>query len=162
MCRNEKREITGGFYKHVSGMLNINLTLRGGGGYVTFGSLHKLPYSQSRVTASSTTAGLACYGYTIYREVSMIRSIQLRHTNLRTFNYMYTTPSAVCLCGNIGLVIFTISMTRKDLDNLAHTEHDCLTETWGIQVTLGAPAAVDPSLAFSFLLSLFCNLGIFE
>ena len=24
----------GGFYKHVSGMLNINLTLRGGGGLV--------------------------------------------------------------------------------------------------------------------------------
>ena len=34
----------------------------------------------------------------------MIRSIQLRHTNLCTFNYMYTTPSAVCLCDNIGLV----------------------------------------------------------
>ena len=38
----------------------------------------------------------------------MIRSIQLRHTNLRTFNYMYTTPSAVCLCDNIGLVSLII------------------------------------------------------
>ena len=65
LCVEMRREKSlGGFYKHVSGMLNINLTLRGGGSwYVTFGSLHKLLHSHSRVTASSTTAGLACYGY---------------------------------------------------------------------------------------------------
>ena len=40
----------------------------------------------------------------------MIRSIQLRHTNLHTLGAcisttcIHTTPSAVCLCDNIGLV----------------------------------------------------------
>ena len=30
---------------------------------MTFGACHKSPHSQSRVTASSATTGLACYGY---------------------------------------------------------------------------------------------------
>ena len=35
---------------------------------------------------------------------SGINTIQLRHTRHMYFNCMYTTPSAVCLCDNIGLV----------------------------------------------------------
>ena len=43
---------------------------------MTFGSLHKLPHSQSRVTASSTTAGLACYGY--IKRSTVIDKLSLR------------------------------------------------------------------------------------
>ena len=73
---------------------------------------------------SSTTAGHACYGYikryTVIDKLSLrlgegehplgqieVSIIQLRHrphTRHMYFNYMYTTPSAVCLCDNIGLV----------------------------------------------------------
>ena len=54
----------GGLYKHVSGMLNINLTLMGGRGLACdICACHKSPHSQSRVTASSATADLVCYEY---------------------------------------------------------------------------------------------------
>ena len=43
---------------------------------MTFGSLHKLPHPQSRVTASSTTAGLACYGY--IKRSTVIDKLSLR------------------------------------------------------------------------------------
>ena len=64
----------GGLYEHVSGMLN---TLRVEGvWHVTFGACHKSPHSQSRVTASSATADLACYGY--IKLSTMIDKLSLR------------------------------------------------------------------------------------
>ena len=67
----------GGLYKHVSGMLNINLTLRGGRGLACdIWRMHKSPHSQLRVTASSVTADLACYGY--IKRSTVIDKLSLR------------------------------------------------------------------------------------
>ena len=69
----------GGLDKHVSGMLNINLILRGGGGLacdIWRVINYMSPHSQSRVTASSTTTGLACYGYT--KRSTVIDKLSLR------------------------------------------------------------------------------------
>ena len=43
---------------------------------MTFGARHKLPHSQSRVTASSATAGLACYVY--IKRSTVIDKLSLR------------------------------------------------------------------------------------
>ena len=43
---------------------------------MTFGARHKLPHSQLRVTASSSTAGLACYVY--IKRSTVINKLSLR------------------------------------------------------------------------------------
>ena len=44
--------------------------------HVTFGACHKSPHSQSRVTASSATSDLACYGY--IKRSTVIDKLSLR------------------------------------------------------------------------------------
>ena len=43
---------------------------------MTFGACYKSPHSQSRVTASSATTGLACYGY--IKQSTVIERLSLR------------------------------------------------------------------------------------
>ena len=78
MCRNEKREITGGggLYKHVSGMLNIKFTLSSGGD-LTRNIWHMTEIATFTVkSASSANTGLACYGY--IKQSTMIDKLSLR------------------------------------------------------------------------------------
>ena len=76
VCRNEKREITGGPYKHVSGMLNIKFTLSSGGGLAR-NIWHMTEIAAFTVkSASSANTGLACYGY--IKQSTMIDKLSLR------------------------------------------------------------------------------------
>ena len=58
-------------------MLNINLTLRGGGGLACdIWCMTQVAAFKSRVTASSATAALACYGY--IKRTTVIDKLSLR------------------------------------------------------------------------------------